>query len=633
MARSRRLVVLLIPVFAGLTLLTFLPAPPVEAGGKDVPAGPKPESYWNVDDVKAGMKGFGRTVMKGTKVEVFQAEILGVLKNTSPGRDLVLARLSGLDLEKTGVIAGMSGSPVYLDNKLLGAVAYAWPYGKEPIAGITPFSQMYGFVEAQERRDLGEDSARPVKVGLARPLTLDGKEFGSVIVSQGGDAAKQKDDDGLWLTPLQTPLCASGFTANSLRLLRDRLGSGMSPMQAGSVSGKIADAEREAVLEPGGPIAVSLITGDFDLSGIGTVTHVEGNRVYGFGHPFMSLGSCDLPMMTGYIHTIYPRQTVSFKMGSPLRAVGVLNADVSTCIAGTVGKKPDMMPIRMGVLLGEKGTPKVFNVQLARQRSLLAPLVFAALTNSIDMEGDLPEEMTAELNVRIEVEGQPPLVLRDTFSGFSGGRAPSALYNPVAQIVGLLTFNPYKPLRIKNIDCETRVFEGRRSADIEAVELSSDVYAPGETLKATVFVRPFRGQRQRVNLELKLPADLPEGNYTVTACDEPFCARQVLRENPNLTSPQSVAQVMEGVQLQLAAKRMNLALRVPLGPSGVAVGGKSLPNLPGSVVQILNGSRRTGAQAMAGSLTARQPTEWVVSGAETVRFSVAKNTKVTRGDE
>src|ERR1700691_4578114 len=138
-----------------LLLLTFpvallcfsLPALPVQAG-------PKTLSYWQVDDIRAGMKGQGRTVMKGTKVESFDVEILGVMKNTSPGRDMILARLSGLGLENTGVIAGMSGSPVYIDGKLVGAVAYAWPFGKEPIAGVTPFSQMEGFVEAFERRDV-----------------------------------------------------------------------------------------------------------------------------------------------------------------------------------------------------------------------------------------------------------------------------------------------------------------------------------------------------------------------------------------------------------------------------------------------------------------------------------------------
>src|SRR5262249_2235198 len=139
-----------------------------------VAAGPKPETYWNIDEVRTGMKGQGRTVMKGTKVEPFEALVLGVLKNTSPGRDMVLCRLSGLGLETAGNIAGMSRSPIYIDGKLLGAVAYAWPFGKEPIAGVTPFSQMHSYVEAYEHRDLVEQG-QPRRVGLLRPVQIEGR--------------------------------------------------------------------------------------------------------------------------------------------------------------------------------------------------------------------------------------------------------------------------------------------------------------------------------------------------------------------------------------------------------------------------------------------------------------------------
>jgi len=256
--------------------------------------------------------------------------------------------------------------------------------------------------------------------------------------------------------------------------------------------------------------------------------------------------------------------------------------------------------------------------------------VFTSLVSSVDMEGDLPEEMTAELSARIEVEGQAPLVLKDTFSGFSGGRAPQALFSQIGAVVNLLSFNSLKPIRINRIEVETRVLPGRRSADIEAMELSADTYAPGDTVEATVFVRPYRGQRQRMTLSLKLPVDLPEGTYSVTACDDLFNVRQQMRDNPTLTNPQTVAQIMDAVNVQLAAKRTNLVLRVPLGPSGVAVSGKAMPNLPSSMVQILGNTKRTGAQTMGGSLVARQPTEWVVQGAETVRFTVTKNSKLTR---
>src|SRR5205085_1711085 len=191
------------------------------------------------------------------------------------------------------------------------------------------------------------------------------------------------------------------------------------------------------------PLSVALVTGDFDLSGIGTVTHIDGNRLYGWGHPYFGIGACDFPLMTGYIHTIYPRQSVSFKMGSPLKTVGVINADVSTCVAGWLGRKPDMIPMRMTVSCCPNEHPKTFNIQIARQRGLLGALVYVALTNSVDMEGDLPEELTAELEARLEVEGHSPVVLKDTYSGagYSGARAPQALYNQIAGLVNLLMYN------------------------------------------------------------------------------------------------------------------------------------------------------------------------------------------------
>ncbi len=599
-----------------------------------VQAAPKEDSYWRVEDVRVGMKGTGRTVMKGTKIEEFSAEVLGVLKNTSPGRDLVLARLSGLDLDKTGVIAGMSGSPVYINGKLLGAVAYAWPFGKEPIAGITPFSQMHGFVERFERRDLAQQPNKPARVGLRDPIKINGKDYDTVTVAGSWDEPQPTAADGLWLTPLQMPLATSNFSNGSLAILRDRLkGTGMIPVQGGGATGQVAAAAKEVPLQAGGPLALAMITGDFDLSGIGTVTHIEGERVYGWGHPFMSMGTCEFPLMTGYIHTIYPRSSLSFKMGSPLRTVGVINADVSTCVAGWLGRTPDMLPMKMTVRR-ETDAARTFNVQLVRPRQLQAALVLSALANSIDTEGDLPEELTAELQATIAVEGHPDIVINDRFSGpgFSGARAANSLYQQVVAVVNLLNFNTYKPVRIKSIETTTTLLPGRRTADIESIQMDTDTYAPGETLQATVFIRPYKELPQRLRVSLKLPADLPEGNYTVTVCDDLTNARLTLRDNPTLTNPQNIDQVFEAMEVAIRAKRTNLVVRVPVNDVGVAVAGKSLPSLPPSMVQILSNTRRTGSQTISGALVSRHPTEWVVQGSEAIKFTVAKNKRIVNGD-
>jgi hypothetical protein len=346
----------------------------------------------------------------------------------------------------------------------------------------------------------------------------------------------------------------------------------------------------------------------------------------------MSLGGCDLPMSIGYIHTVYPRQTVSFKMGSPLREVGVMNADVSTCIAGTLDRKAKMLPVRMSVTLNQ-GEARTFNVQIAQHGTLLPTLVYTALTNSVDMEGDLPEEMTARMTAKIEIEGHGTVVLRDTFSGFSGGRAPAVLYTQVASTLSHLLANSFRTLDVKRIDCETRIEVGRATAEIDTVALDSEQYRPGDTVRADVLLRPYKGDGQHVRVAIKLPADLPEGSYTALVCDEPSSTRADLRADPSLFYPASDRAVVAGVQFLLAARRTALAVRVPLGAHGVTAGGKALPALPGSMVRILGGTRRTGAMTMTKALVARKETDWVIQGAESVTFTVTKHPRATRQDD
>jgi SpoIVB peptidase S55 len=591
---------------------------------------PDANGFWAVEDVRAGMKAIGKTCVKGTKIETFDAEILGVLRNTNPGRDMILARLSGLNLDKTGVIQGMSGSPVYIGDKLLGAVAFAWPYGKEPIAGITPFVQMREFVASYERRDLAEQG-KPRKVGLLKPILLDGREYQEATVSDDFDARPQAAD-GLWMVPLRTPLVTRGFSPRSLSGMKNELDRfGMVPMQGGAVvPANLPDEDRNVSLQPGGALVAAMITGDFDMSGIGTVTHIEGKRVWGWGHPFFGMGGCEFPMMTGYTHMILSRSSISFKMGSPIKTVGVINADVSTCIAGWLDRTPDMMPVSSTVTR-EGDAPRTFNVKIARNRSLTPQLTTMALLNCIDQEGDLPDEVTAHLKLRIDVEGKDPIVINDMYSGaaYAGGKGPQAMYGPTALILQMLLGNSFENVRVKGVDVSTEIFAGRRTADIESVELDSDVLAPGDTLRATVLLRPYKGVRQRVVLTLPLPVDLPDGNYSALVGDDLNNARAELRDNPHLATPQTVEAMFQAIQLQASAKRTNLTLRVPIGGAGVALAGKTLPDLPPSMVQILGSGKKTGALTINSALVTRAPTAWVVTGADMVRFQVTKNKKVS----
>lgn len=595
-------------------------------------AEPSPKTYWEVDDVRPGMKGTGKTVMVGTRLDEFGAEVLGVMRDVSPGRDMVLCRLTGCNLEHSGVIQGMSGSPITIDGKLLGAVAYAWEFGKDPIAGVTPFSQMVRYVRSSDRRIAAESKepgkradasagwgGSPIIEGLAGDDGPAPPGFGPLPVS-GGSAGGMR--------PIATPMAATGFTTRSLALLEERFRPlGMAPMAGGAASKQVVKDEGDKPLVPGAPLSIAMVTGDFDLSGIGTVTHVEGDRVYGFGHPMFSLGACDFPLMTGYIHTVYPRASVSMKMGSPLKIVGVLDTDVSTCVAGRIGPKPDMLPVSVRVKTGRYSDPHTYNVRVVREPNMLASLLLAVLTNAIDTEGNLPEELTAKVKATVRLKGHDPIEVDDVLSGprYTGPMGPAAMFVPIASLVNIMVRNPLGKVRVEAIDCDVEIAPGRSLAAVESVRLVSDRLEPGQTLKAEVTVKPFKGDRQVVPVSLALPAGLPEGSYEANLCDAANSIRRRLRNEPALVEPRDLDSLLALLRLQTVPRRTSLYLHVALPDRGLAVEGQSLPNLPGSARAVFSTARQTQDPPVRTDLVRAVDTPWVVEGVQSLKFTVVKD--------
>ncbi len=593
---------------------------------------PNPKTYWKVDDIRPGMKGTGQTVMVGTKLEEFGAEVLGVMRGVSPGRDMILCRLTGCNLEHAGIIQGMSGSPIYIDGKLMGAVAFAWEFAKDPIAGVTPFEQMVEYVRSHDRR-LANEAKTGVKQadarssGWNRPALVEGvatdetdaRLVGPVAVSGGALAG---------MRPIATPIAASGFGPRALSLLESQFKPlGMAPMAGGAASKKVIEDEGDKPLVPGAPLSVAMVTGDFDLSGIGTVTHVEGDRVYGFGHPMMGLGACDLPMMTGYIHTVYPRASVSMKMGSPLKVVGILDTDVSTGIAGRIGGKPDMLPMSVRVKTSRFSDPKTYHVQVIREPNMMATLAMVVLTNAIDTEGNLPDELTAKIAATIRIKGYDPIEVRDTLSGprFTGPMGPSTLFLPIASIINIVAKNPLTPARIESIDCEVDLAPGRSVATIESVRLATDRVEPGESLQAFVTLKPHKGERKVIPITLPLSADLAPGTYDLTICDSTNSLRRRVRNEPALFEPRDLNGLLDVLRLQTAPKHTALYAHVPLPERGLSIEGQSLPQLPGSARAVFASGRNTGEPALRSDLVTSADTPWVVEGNQSLRFTVVKD--------
>jgi hypothetical protein len=597
-----------------------------------------PTPYWNVRDIRPGMKGVGRTVMVGTTLEEFQVEVLGVMTDVSPGRDMILCRLSGCNLEHAGIIQGMSGSPIYIDGKLVGAVAFAWEFAKDPIAGVTPYAQMVQYVRANERRLAAEAKGRGA--AAVRTARLDAAELDrdaplAPIVPGGGagGAASMVSGGGLaGMRPIATPLAATGFSARALALLESQLGPiGLAPTAGGGALKEIVEREGNKPLVPGSPLSVAMVTGDFDLSGIGTVTHVEGERVYAFGHPMMGLGPCQLPMMTGYIHTVYPRASVSMKMGSPLKVVGVLDTDVSTAVSGRLGAVPDMLPVTVRVKANDYSEPRDYHVQVAREPNLMATLVMTVLASAIDTEGNLPEELTARLEAEIQVEGYPPLVIREALSGprYSGPMGPMALFSSVVNTVHLLLRNPLAPFRIESIDCRITLEPRRTQADIESVRLATDRVLAGQDLNAVVTVKPFKGPRQVYPVRIRVPADLPEGTYELSIVDLGRSLQKRFRSTPGLLEPKTPADLIELLRLKNEPTRTALYAHIPLPARGLTVKGQALPDLPSSVRSVLASPRETPDPPVRNELIHSQETPWVLDGVQTVSFTVVRDRDVT----
>jgi hypothetical protein len=585
--------------------------------------------YWAVEDIKAGMKGYGKTAMQGADIVQFDAEVLGVQRNSSPGRDMVLVRLSGCKLEHTGIIGGMSGSPIYIDGKLLGAVAFTWAFGKEPIAGVTPFAQMVGFA-SNLREDYRADAQGPKAASTLPSLRLWDQEFRSPLWNRAQPALPGAGD-ALGMNRIKMPLVVSGFGQRSLAMLDDLVGPlDVIAVSGGRASADVMEAAADRPLEPGSPLTIAMVTGDFDISGVGTVTHVEGDRVYGFGHPMFSLGKCEFPLMNGYIHVVYPRQTVSFKMHSPLKTLGVIDTDVSTCVAGRLGQRARMVPMELAIKRAGQPAAHSYKVEVVRQRDMFPSMVFAVLAGAIDTEGNLPEELTVKFDATINVKGRPPLKISDVYAGeqYAGASAPIAVYSIVPNLLNALVRNPFDEVEIESVGCVTEIAEGRNSAEIHKVRLSSEVYEPGDKLTALVELEPYKGAPKTAEVSLDLPANLPPGPYQAVVCDSMNSIRSELRNQPHLLQPENLEQLYRVLELQIADRRTNVYVRVMTRDLGVALEGQAMPNLPLSMAQILTGRRRTGTLPIRTELVGKAETPFVVHGMHALQFNVVTDKKL-----
>jgi hypothetical protein len=551
-----------------------------------------------ISEIKPGMVGVGRTVFEGSEMKDFKVHILGVLKNVqAPQRNLILARLEGGPLAETGVIAGMSGSPVYIDGRLVGAVSYSiGSFPKEPIAGITPIDEMISATatDAPSARRAGAQGRLELPITPERLASAIRATYARVAmfadrpadVQAFGLPAADGAQMGALLRPIATPLVLSGMSASTSDLVsamfRD---AGFTPMLAGGASG--ATAQGAEPLKPGDPIGVSLLGGDAEMGATGTVTHVDGSRVYAFGHPFFNIGPVGFPMTRATVYASLPSLMSSFKIATMGDVIGTLQQDRATAIAGTLGKGPATIPITV-TLESERGGKRTFQYAAANDQLFTPLLTYVALFNTLGSYERQFGDATFIVSGKASFDKHEDLTYEDIFTG-DGTIAAASAY--VAGPITMLMGNDHEPVNLKGVNLTIKSAEEERSATIERVWLDDVRPRAGRPVALKVLTRSYRGAETISTIPIEIPANA-SGQLTVMVTDGKQLNQIEQRELRRSIQPQSVEQMIR--VLNQTHRNNRLYVRLLTGTPGAVVNGEALTSLPPSVLSVLEGDRSGG---------------------------------------
>jgi len=622
---------------AGLVSFSAAASPKPAAMKDGWPVTKRTEIY-KVSDLKVGDRGIGYTVFRGGKPEPFEVEILGIMEGMlGPHRDVILAKLIGEKIEFTGVISGMSGSPVYFDGKLLGAVSYRFgTFSKEPIAGITPIDTMF---DVERDPQLFAPPANPAGSSLPIRLSTLHAAPGVEPVFSLPRIRPAPTADGL--RPIDAPITLSGFPPVEAEALRARLeGAGLfavvgaggskatpkgklSPNEGTVVSGVVAPPIAAA-----SPIAVVLMRGDLDAAGTGTVTYFEDGLVLAFGHPMFGYGHVSLPMATAAIVNTLSTPLGSYKQAATANVVGSITQDRLSAIGGRLGGVAPMVPVRIKVA-PDKPSPSVVqtDVEIVDHELWFPVMMSSALASSA--VGRIADEAGGSLDVKATFEVRSrgtnavrALVIEDTYSSAPPYRPVSFAAQDLAGIAGILMRNGLDSAAIDRIDVELKVRPTVELTWIEEVIADRAVVKPGESVKIRVRLRPYRAQPIWTTLSMAVPADASgEVEVVIGGASE-------LDLRDEAVHGDRVPETLDDLLGLLAERRPSRGLyaRLYLKRPGVRSNVETLSSLPPSVrlgLEDATGIRnRAVTEAFGPAVTA--PAPGVVIGQQTIKLQVSR---------
>jgi hypothetical protein len=591
-------------------------------------------SQMGIDEIRPGMVGIGRTVFDGTHVEEFKANIIGVLENViGTHRNLILAKLEGGPLANTGVIAGMSGSPVYIDGRLIGAVSYALgSFSKEPIAGITPIAEMTDSTSFNETRPSG------ARVHVEYPLTREtltaafrkalswNRPFAdrpndaqltgvSAVSGLGGSQL------GTLLRPIATPLVMSGFEPGLSDVFAGAFqDQGFIPTGGSAAGFHSGEMPFDGPLKPGDAIGVMLVGGDLQLGGTGTVTHVDGDRVYAFGHPMYNLGPTEFPMTRAYVYTVLPSLFSSMKLSSTGEIIGTFTQDRATAIAGRLGAGPHMIPVTV-TLESERAPTHTFHFDIVNDQLFLPLMTYASFMNTLQSYERQYGSATFSLRGKATLKKHEAISFDNMFSGEQAStNAAAYLVAPITYLIG----NDYEKVDLERVEITVKTAEEPKTAILERVWLDDPRPRPGRSVPLKVLYRTYRGEE----IVRTLPIDIPtnaSGALSILVSDGARLSLSEQRET-RLAQPRDVDQMIKS----LNKGRRNNVLYVKLlgSDAGAVVNGELLSSLPPSVLSVLEGDRNGGNFNPLHSATLGEwelSTEHAIAGSRTLTITVSQN--------
>jgi hypothetical protein len=577
-------------------LFSFLP----------ISAQPKPVQTISVDQIHAGMHGVAYTVFQGTKPEPMNLEVLGILKNANgPKGDIILIRLTGEKVEYTGVVAGMSGSPVYIEGKLAGALAFRiGTFSKEPIAGVTPIGEM---LEISALDQTPGDTAVAAK---------------SIAPSKTASPGVSPDLQSFanYLQPIDAPFVFSGFSEQALQQFAPQFASaGIVPVMG---TGSVSDIKQPEPLEPGSAVSAILARGDMDIAATCTVTYMDANHLLACGHPLLQFGQIALPMTKAQVLATLPSPLNAFKIVNATEPVGAFVQDRHTGILGEFNKKPEMIPVTLNIHGGP--VEKQFHFEVLNNPRLSPLALMVTMFNALQGTNEYGEEITYKMNGQISVQGYPTVTLQNMFAPTDGGQ-PAAVMAALSlgDRFGRIYDNAYATPHINGVQIDFDVVRERRWARMETARTDLTEARPGQEITIETVLRRYRGENIICQIPVRIPTSAPKGPLRILVSDGETLDR--LRQSvPSLGRRLDLASTIAWLNKQHSNNRVYVSL-LQADPEAM-VEDKVMPSLPLSIMNVMEGMRGTQemvVQAESSVNEAATPAlDYMVSGAHVLTINI-----------